>query len=97
MAITNAVTDRTRHQVWRVVLGGAAETARTPQSSTADDTRVPAGHALAGRPVALGPSNGLARLLIATMSRMAAGPVRRERVRANVDLLIETIRAHSIV
>jgi hypothetical protein len=97
MAITNTVTDRTRHQRERVVFGGAVEIARTPQSSTADDAKVPAGRASAGGPVALGPATALARLLIATMRRMAAGPVRRERVRANADLLLETIRAHSLL
>jgi hypothetical protein len=97
MAITNAVADRTRHQLERVVFGGAAEIARTPQSSTADETKVPAGHPLAGRPVSLGPANTLARLLMATMRQMAAGPARPERVRANADLLLETIRAHSIL
>jgi hypothetical protein len=34
---------------------------------------------------------------MATMRQMAAGPARRERVRANADLLLETIRAHSIL
>jgi hypothetical protein len=97
VAITNAVTDRTRHQRERVVFGGAAEIARTPKASTADDAKVPPGHPRAGRLVSLGPASTLARLLMATMRQMAASPARRERVRANADLLLETIRAHSIL
>jgi hypothetical protein len=97
MAITDAVAGRTRNQRERAVVGGAAEIARTPKSSTADDAKVRAGNPLAGRPVALGPANALARLLMATVRQMAASPASRERVRANADLLLETIRAHSIL
>ncbi len=97
MAITSAVRDRIPHQRERVVFGDVAETSRTPHSSTADDAKVPAAQALAGRPVALGPANALARLLMATMRRMEAGPARRQRVEASADLLLETIRAHSIL
>jgi hypothetical protein len=96
MAITNAVTNRTRHQPGPAVFGDAAETARTLHSFT-DDAKAPTGHALTGRPVALRPANALARLLIDTMRQMAAGPARRERVQANADLLLETIRAHSML
>jgi hypothetical protein len=32
-----------------------------------------------------------------TMRQMTAGPARRERVRANAAVLLETIRAHSIL
>ena len=76
MAITNAVTVRIRHQRERVAFGGAAEIARTPKASTADDAKVPAGLPRAGRPVSLGPANTLARLLMATMRQMAASPAR---------------------
>jgi hypothetical protein len=34
---------------------------------------------------------------MATVHRVAAGPARRERVRASADLLLEMIRAHSIL
>lgn len=97
MAITSAAPDRTRHQLERALIGDAAETTRTPRSPMADDARMPAGLAHARSPVALGPANALARLLMATMRAIAAGPARQERARASADLLLETIRAHSIL
>ena len=97
MPNTNVVTDWTRHQIGRVVFGETGVTTQRAYSSTADEVQVPAAPAVAGRPVGLGPAGALARILIAAMRRTSAGPTHRERARANADLLLETIRAHSIL
>jgi hypothetical protein len=101
MLNTKAVTDWTRDhhpagEPGRVVFGEHGETP-TACSFPADDIQAPAAPAVAERPVGLGPAGALARILIATMRRASAGPTHRECARANADLLLETIRAHSIL
>jgi hypothetical protein len=100
MLNTKAVTDWTRDhfsagEPGRVVFGEHGET-RTACSSTADEVQVPA-PAVAERPVGLGLAGALARILMATMRKASTGPTHRERARANADVLLETIRAHSIL
>jgi hypothetical protein len=99
---TKAVTNWTRHhsppgELGRVVLGEQGKTTRTDRSFAADEVQVPAVPAVSERSVGLGPAGALARILIAAMRRTSAGPTHRERARANADVLVETIRAHSIL
>jgi hypothetical protein len=97
MPNANVVTDWTRHQIGRVVFGETGVTTQRAYSSTSDEVRVPAAPAGAERPVGLGLAGALTRILMATMRQVSTGPTHRERARANADVLLETIRAHSIL
>ena len=97
MAITATVSGWTRHQLERVVPTERGKTTRATHSSAPGELRIPAGSAAGGRPVALGSAGTFARILMAAMCQRSSRPAHRERARATADLMVETIRMHSIL
>jgi hypothetical protein len=89
----NRVTEWTRDRSAGFV--GKGDSARTAVDASADAVQGSGARVAPVRAEPLGAAGGLARILVALVRQTCAGPRERRRVRANADLLLETIRTLS--
>jgi hypothetical protein len=89
----NRVTGWTRDHSAGFVAKG--DSARTAVDASADAVQSSGARVVPVTPEPLGAAGGLARILVALVRQTCAGPRERERVRANADHLLETIRVLS--